>query len=216
LTADSEISRRTHSLEEEQQRVITLEKQLTLLAEGRAKLTEELESREIRIKSLTEESDRAKSQIDELVSEINLISEQKDLEVRTLQDKVTLIRMNGDVVFGPGSTRLKQAGQDVLDRVASFAERMPDRIISLEGHTDSIPISQDRLDKFPSNWELSAARAASAVRYLENVGIESNRLRLVGYGQNQPVADNVDEDGRRRNRRLEIRLVPQKAFESSE
>ena len=92
---------------------------------------------------------------------------------------------------------------------------MPDRIISLEGHTDNIPIAESRQAYFPSNWELSAARAASAAKYLESLGVEPRRLRITGYGPNQPVANNDSEEGRRANRRLEVRLAPEKVFEAT-
>lgn len=71
------------------------------------------------------------------------------------------------------------------------------------GHTDSVPISSAR---FPSNWELSSARAGSVVRYLQANGVDGRRLRAVGYADTQPLADNASAEGRARNRRVELVL----------
>ena len=211
--ADQEVKNRTESMNQERERVVSLEQELDSLNRGREKLMEDINIREGRIDELTREGDQARQEIEALRSEISQIAKQKDLEVQNLQNQVALIRMEGDIVYRPGSTRLSQSGTDVLDRVAAFAENHADRIISLEGHTDSVPISEDRTDRFPSNWELSAARAASAARYLIAQGVAPNRIQVVGYGQERPVADNAEEEGRRQNRRLEIRLTPLNVIE---
>lgn len=212
--ADREILTHTNSLERERSRAADLEQELLSLTQGKELLESDIDEKKNQLTRLTEEQERAQEQIRLLKDEIEVIAKQSALEVETLKDQVTLIRMDSDIVFEPGSTRLKPAGNEVLLRVAAFAERMPDRIISLEGHTDNVRIAEARRDYFPSNWELSAARAASAARLLEDNGVDPVRLRIVGYGPNQPVAQNDTEDGRRRNRRLEIRLIPATQIES--
>jgi len=84
-----------------------------------------------------------------------------------------------------------------------------DNNITVEGHTDSIPVTGELLKVFPSNWELSVARAANAVNYLENQGgLNPEKLSALGYGQNRPVAPNSTREGRALNRRVEIVVRP--------
>ena len=81
----------------------------------------------------------------------------------------------------------------------------------MEGHTDDVKIGKSLQSKFPTNWELSTARAAAVVRYLQdNAGIEPQRLTASGFSQFQPVATNKTAEGRSQNRRIDIILVPQK------
>ena len=86
----------------------------------------------------------------------------------------------------------------MVEKIATVLNNR-DNAVKVEGFTDNQPISTSR---FPSNWELSAARAAAMVRMLVMEGIEPERLAAVGYGQYQPVARNDTEEGRRRNRRV--------------
>ena len=212
--ADQEILTHSKTLELERSRAANLEQELLNLTQGKELLESDIDDKKNQLTRLAEEQQRAQEQIKGLKDEIEKITKQSALEVETLKDQVTLIRMDSDIVFELGSTTLKPAGNEVLLRVAVFAERMPDRIISLEGHTDNVRIAEARRDYYPSNWELSAARAASAARLLESNGVDPQRLRIVGYGPNQPVAQNDTEEGRRRNRRLEIRLIPARQIES--
>ncbi|MGI9319264.1 MAG: OmpA family protein [bacterium] len=215
IAADQEISGRSLSLENERSRVLKLEQELTTLQQGREELESNISVKENRLNQLSAEQDIARDEITRLKVEIEKISKQSELEVKNIRDQVTLIRVGSDIVFELGSTDLKPSGREVLERVAAFSERMPDRIISLEGHTDNVPIAAARKVFIPSNWELSAARAASAARYLEGLGVDPQRLRIIGYGQHRPVAQNDNEAGQRRNRRLEIRLAPAKIFEAA-
>lgn len=103
--------------------------------------------------------------------------------------------------FDPGSATLKPTAYTLLERMASNFRTLPNEI-RVEGHTDSIPIHTAR---FPSNWDLSAARAVSVVRFLTaHCGIPAGRLYAVGYGANMPVATNATAQGRERNRRVDI------------
>lgn len=104
------------------------------------------------------------------------------------------------VLFASGRAELTERGHRV---VGGLAELFRDRRLALdvEGHTDDVPIATDR---FPSNWELSAARAASVARALLDAGLGQDRLRIVGYADTQPIADNASEQGRARNRRVSL------------
>lgn len=107
------------------------------------------------------------------------------------------------ILFPPGTAELNERGREVLARLASSLADLPDRIVRVEGHTDSTPISPEQ---FPSNWELSTARATTVVRFLVEQGIPGERLAAVGYAEHRPVADNRTAKGRRRNRRIEMVL----------
>ncbi len=78
----------------------------------------------------------------------------------------------------------------------------------MEGHTDNVPIGPAIIDKFPTNWELSTARATTVVRYLQERGVNPGYLSAEGYSEYRPVAPNDTEEGKSKNRRIEIVLIP--------
>ncbi len=116
-----------------------------------------------------------------------------------------VILLPQDVLFASGSATLGSEGRTVLAEVADVLAEFPDRRFQVEGHTDNVPISTDR---FPSNWELSSARALAVVRLLAQRGVDPQNLSGAAFGEFQPVASNDDRDGRRRNRRIEIVMLP--------
>lgn len=91
----------------------------------------------------------------------------------------------------------------MLRKLVTVLNSTPHQIV-IEGHTDSVPI---RSYRYPSNWELSGARAGSVVRYLEANGVSSQRLSAVGYADTRPLGDNGTADGRANNRRVELILL---------
>ena len=116
-----------------------------------------------------------------------------------------VINLPQDILFPSGSATLNTDGRATLSEVGSVLTTIEDRRFQVEGHTDNVPISTAR---FPSNWELSAARALSVVNLLQDSGVPPERLSGAGYGEYQPVASNDDADGRRLNRRIEIVMLP--------
>jgi chemotaxis protein MotB len=139
-----------------------------------------------------------------------LIGIRERLKVQQLDQFITAdvegdgIRLNipNSILFTPGSADLQGRGPQVLSALRPVVDNGT-FAISVEGHTDDTPISTE---KFPSNWELSAQRAATVVRALIGAGIAPARLEAVGYGDTRPLAGNTDEDGRRENRRVSIFL----------
>jgi chemotaxis protein MotB len=116
-----------------------------------------------------------------------------------------------EVLFDTGSADLGPGGKAQIDRLAQtlveLAQRIPkdiDWVLRVDGHTDRVPI---RTDRFPSNWELSTARALSVVKHLIERGLPANRLAATGFGEFQPVDDRADEIAFRRNRRIELKLT---------
>lgn len=116
-----------------------------------------------------------------------------------------VILLPQDVLFESGSARLGSQGQAVIGEVASVLAEFPDRTFQVEGHTDNVPIATSQ---FPSNWELSSARALAVVRLLAARGVASENLSGAAYGEYQPVASNEDRESRRLNRRIEIVMLP--------
>lgn len=115
------------------------------------------------------------------------------------KDRINLA-INERILFTSGEAELRDSGLAVLKPLVEILKDTP-HSISISGHTDNIPIATEL---FPSNWELSSARAASVVRYLQMQGIAAQRLRAIGYADTRPVSDNADVNGRAANRRVEI------------
>jgi len=117
-----------------------------------------------------------------------------------------IINIDNSICFDSGSAILKKDVKHSLDKIAESLRDFPDNNIQIEGHTDNVPIHTVR---FPSNWELSAARALAVLRYLENRKIlDPQRLSAVGYGQYHPIVPNVTAENRRLNRRVDIVILP--------
>lgn len=131
--------------------------------------------------------------------------------------RVTITQLKGklsvnlldEILFDSGSAAVKPEGREVLDQVGEALKGVGDRAIVIEGHTDDVAIAGELAKRFPTNWELSAARAISVVRYLqEAAGLPPERLSAVGFGAYRPLESNETPAGRARNRRIEIKLVP--------
>lgn len=116
-------------------------------------------------------------------------------------DKGLIIRVNNKVLFDEGSASLKPEAQKTLNEITKVLTKIDNPVI-IEGHTDSTPI---RNAKYPSNWELSTARATNIISYIMKSGeIPPKRLCAVGYGEYMPTADNTSSRGRNLNRRVDI------------
>jgi chemotaxis protein MotB len=140
-----------------------------------------------------------------------LISETGEATEAKTTDSGISFEFKSAKMFAPGSAQILESGIALLDRVAQMVTFMgyDDYRVEVQGHTDDIPINTVQ---FPSNWELSAARAAAVVRFLVSRGVEPERLVAVGYGDTRPKAPNRDEAGQpipenqSQNRRVEIEI----------
>lgn len=120
------------------------------------------------------------------------------------------INLSEKILFDSGATEVKSAGLEILRRLGGVLVNLQGHDIRIEGHTDNVPISSRLREKFSSNWELSAVRAASVLHFLqEQVGLPGQSLAAVGHGEFRPVADNATPEGRSLNRRIRILLKPQ-------
>ena len=115
-----------------------------------------------------------------------------------------LIKLASTYLFGLGENQLKSGGADALKRVGSILNDYPEYNVEVAGHTDNLPITSALKSRFPSNKELSEARAASAVEALASGGLAESAMKASGYADTKPVASNATKEGRAKNRRIEV------------
>jgi chemotaxis protein MotB len=127
------------------------------------------------------------------------------ISISLLEDQLRLSVLQ-EVLFDSGSAELRDSGKDVLDKVGSALKDVSGELIAVEGHTDNVKIGPSILARFPTNWELSTARATTVVRYLQDKGIAPQELSAAGFGEYRPTASNQTEEGRQQNRRIEVVL----------
>lgn len=149
---------------------------------------------------------KMQSTYDELVSDLESEVSAGQIEIQRLREGLRL-NVSDEVLFASGSAELDARGQAVLVKVAAQLVPLRDAI-HVRGHTDDRKIGGALAERFPTNWELAAARAARVVRLLESKGVSPKRLSAISLGPNDPVAPNDSAENRARNRRIEILLVP--------
>ena len=179
------------------------------------KTTIELEDTKRKIEDLSKTEGKKSEEIsniektyNELIEEMKKEIEDGKIEISTLREELT-VNVLDQILFDSGKIEIKPEGLEVLGRVGNIIKGVEDHMIVVEGHTDNVPISPALSKRFPTNWELSAARATNVVRYLqEYVGVDPKRLVASGYSEYHPVDDNATREGKSRNRRIEIILVP--------
>jgi len=200
-------------LEDLRQRREALERDLHALREDRETLEEELAAADRRLADQREAlaaQEAAMRELqqtyDGLVTELQADVEAGRMAVERLREGIAF-RLPDDVVFPPGAVEPTAEGRAVVRRLAERLAGGEERI-EVHGHTDSLPVSRELARRFPSNWELAAARAAAVVRLLVDEGVDPARLTAVSHGAHDPVASNDTPEGRARNRRIEVRLIP--------
>lgn len=169
------------------------------------------ENMETMAQSITKENEQLGQLIGDLRKTMDISIAEKASEISELVSGYTVLEYSTDILFESGSAVLTEAGKvDLKDFADSIDEEtFNKRVVSVEGHTDNVPIKGDLQTYYPTNWELSMARSAAATRYLVEQGVPADRIRAVGFGSRRPVESNETESGRRSNRRIEIHLVPE-------
>jgi chemotaxis protein MotB len=141
----------------------------------------------------------------------NMAAQFRDM-IRAGQLRVRIVRgsmvveLPANVLFDSGSAELREDGQAALERVAQVLASVQNRDFLVAGHTDNVPLG--RRGRFASNWDLSAARGVSVVRFLTEHGMPPEHVAAAGYAETRPVASNSAEEGRAQNRRIEIIVMP--------
>jgi chemotaxis protein MotB len=129
------------------------------------------------------------------------------VQIQQLQGELKVVIVN-EILFPEGGWQLNHAGEQTLDKIVPTLKTLEKQRIEVDGYTDNVPIGPELKNRFPSNWELSTARATDVVRYLVSQGVSPNLLSATGFGDTQPVASNDTAAGRAKNRRIELALKP--------
>ena len=203
-------------------RLALLNRQMAALREQLAQLSAVLEASEVLSKKqkvqIANLGKRLNAALATKVQELSRYRSEFFGRLREVLGRQPGVRIVGDrfvfqseVLFASGSAELGEEGQEQLGRLADtlreISMKIPkdiDWILRIDGHTDKLPI---KTAQFPSNWELSSARAISVVKFLKSREIPANRLVAAGFGEHQPLDDRDDEIGYRRNRRIELKLT---------
>jgi chemotaxis protein MotB len=144
------------------------------------------------------------AQFRKLVDRFRKMTEAGKLKVE-IRDNRMIVSVGDRILFDPGKTQLKKEGAETLKEVTAVLKDVEGRDFQVAGHTDNAPI---RSARFHSNWDLSTARAVEVVNFMVASGMEAKRLSAAGYADQAPVETNETPEGRTKNRRIEITLVP--------
>ena len=196
---------RIQALEE---RLAEKEAELTSTKSEVLRLEEEQATLSAKQKKLLEEKRRLEEKTghyEEVASALKRQVEEGKVQLRRLRDGV-VVEMQNQVLFPSGSADLNDAGKETLTAVAEAIRSMKDRRVRVEGHTDNVPVGKSATHH--DNWELSAARAITVTRFLQEHGVDPSILSAEARSEYAPVSSNQSAPGRARNRRIEIYLVP--------
>ena len=192
----------------------TLETDIRKLERTEAILSGTLREREAELASTSDELRDLRGTYQGLVDDLQEEVASGQIEIEQLRDGVRL-NLTQDVLFALGSAKLNTAGVAVVRKVASRVKGVPHGV-EVQGHTDPVPIRRHATTRYPTNWELAAARASQVVRLLQQEGVDPHRLSAVSFGPYRPVASNETPEGRAKNRRIEIRVQPLPRVRSAE
>jgi len=184
--------------------IVDLRQRVSALEGDKTRLTQELTDAN---KAREEKVREVSSTYDQLVAKMKGEIDKGQVTISELKGKLT-VNMVEAILFDSGKAEVKQEGLVVLGKVIEILRTVNDKSIRIEGHTDNKPIVGPLMQRYPTNWELSAARAINVARYLQKQGIEPATLSAAAFSEFKSVADNATTEGRAKNRRIEIVLVP--------
>jgi chemotaxis protein MotB len=150
------------------------------------------------------EADKRVAELKGLMAKFKGLIDAGKLRVKMVDGRMVLV-LPTDILFDSGSAKLATEGKQAIAEVAAVLATMADKRFQVEGHTDNVPI---RTAQYPSNWELSQARALVVVKAMTEAGVKGAALSAAGYGEHHPTAPNDTEKGKAENRRIEIVVVP--------
>jgi len=183
-----------------------LKEQIIALQEQKIEAQQQVETLEQQKTALVETSQQRQQQYEALVKGLSNEVAKGQLKVRQYQNMLA-VDLAEQIFFDSGKAKLKKEGKEVLQKVATALKDYKDKVIRVVGHTDNVPVAKSLQGTFPTNWELSVARAVNVVRFLQESGIPPEVLIPSGRGEYNPVASNDTPEGRQKNRRIEIMLI---------
>ena len=185
------------------QSISDLRLKVASLEEENRKLKEDIANlQRAKEEKVKEVSDTYEKLLQNMKSEIAL----GQVTISELKGKLT-VNMEAAILFDSGKADVKYDGLEILHKMVDTLKGVKDKAIRIEGHTDNVQISGALSRVFPTNWELSAARAINVARYLQQQGLDPAILSAAAFAEYKPVADNGTKEGRAKNRRIEITLV---------
>lgn len=184
----------------------TLKEQIASLEQDKTAMEKQLGSLQQEKTSLAAASQQQQQQYDALVKGLSSEVEKGQLQVRQYQNMLS-VDLAEQIFFDSGRATLKSGGKDVLKKVGEALKGYENKIIRVVGHTDNVPLAKSLQATFPTNWDLSVARATNVVRFLQEVGVPPERMVPSGRSEFDPVAPNDTPEGRQKNRRIEIMLI---------
>jgi chemotaxis protein MotB len=193
----------SQNISELRQKITTLETENDNLEAANRKMKADITNlQNVKEEKVKEVSSTYEKLLQNMKSEIA----QGQVTISELKGKLT-VNMEAAVLFDSGKADVKSDGLVILLKMVGTLKGVKDKAIRIEGHTDNVQISGALARQFPTNWELSAARAINVTRYLQQQGIDPAYLSAAAFAEFRPVADNGDKEGRAKNRRIEMTLV---------
>jgi len=184
------------SVSENRKKIADLEAENTKLKENLAQL-----------KKKSQEVEASSNTYKNLLKEMKAEIAKGEITITELKGKLTMDVVD-KILFASGEAKVKKEGLEVLKRVVDILKNIKDKNIRIEGHTDNVQITSHLAKIYPTNWELSAARALNVTKYLQEQGIDPKIISATAFGEYQPLADNDTPEGRAKNRRIAIILLP--------
>lgn len=201
VVAEREAKAARAKLAELEEQKSQLEAEKEALETAKAELARNVEAKEGELSQLKGTYDSFREKMKDEIARGDIDLEQTGGKLRVgLVDKI---------LFDTGEAEISKRGESVLTRLGEALAGIPDKQIQVSGHTDKLPINSKLSERYPTNWELSTARATQVVRFLsEKAGVPPQRMVASGYGEFHPIASNKTAIGRAKNRRIEILLTP--------
>ncbi|QSQ22111.1 flagellar motor protein MotB [Pyxidicoccus parkwayensis] len=190
------------------EKLAAVESERTKLATEKEQLSSEKEQLSQTVQEQEAELAKLKATYDDLQDKMKAEIANGAIKLSQAEGRIQ-VDLVDKVLFDSGDASISTRGQEVLTRLGGVLAKVEDKFIQVSGHTDDSPPSQKLQGTFPTNWELSVARAVNVVRFLqEKGGVPARRLVAAGYGEMRPVSANSTPQGRARNRRIEVLLMP--------
>jgi chemotaxis protein MotB len=195
-------------LADEKTKTAALQDELTSTVADKSKLAASTKELQKALKELKARKAKAEARVREykhLLARFKKLIDSGKLEVKIMNGRMTLV-LPTDILFASGSAELSKEGQAAIIEVAEVLKTIKKREFQVEGHTDNVPIANKQ--RFRNNWDLAASRAMVVVDTMIDAGMSGKKLSAASYGMFRPVATNSTPEGKAKNRRIDIVVVP--------